>query len=260
MSAEEEQRLNACEKSYQQATDTFNTRRSQDIEALRAVIRPYNDHATVLLGGVPMIADDMLTFIRSDLVTFGVGVFVFIVATLFIIFRQLRWVVLPLLCCMYTVTMMIGILGFVQWKVTVISSNFISLMLILTMEMNIHLAVRYRQMCAEMPEASHLDVIKTTVRTIVMPCLYAALTTIFAFCSLVSSGIRPVIDFGWMMTIGLALTFLISFLLIPCLLTAHAPGHQLIEKMDSSQPLPPSWRKFPAITAASCWGLRPCWP
>jgi len=218
LSSEEEERLDACEKSYQQAIDTFNKRRSQEIADIRAIIKPYNEHATVLLGGVPLIADDMLTFIRSDLITFGIGVFLFIVATLFIIFRQKRWVVLPLLCCAYTVTMMIGILGFVEWKVTVISSNFISLMLILTMEMNIHLAVRYRQMCTEMPEASHRDVIKTTVRTIVMPCLYAALTTIFAFCSLVSSGIRPVIDFGWMMTIGLALTFVISFMLIPALL------------------------------------------
>ena len=229
LSPQNEERLRDCEKIYQQSIDTFNTRRSQDINDIRSVIRPYNDHATVLLGGVPMIADDMLTFIRSDLITFGLGVFVFIVVTLFIIFRQLRWVVLPLLCCMYTVTMMIGILGFVQWKVTVISSNFISLMLILTMEMNIHLAVRYRQMCTEMPDASHRDVIITTVRTIVMPCLYAALTTIFAFCSLVFSGIRPVIDFGWMMTIGLALTFLISFLLIPSLLLLmpRAPSHRI---------------------------------
>jgi predicted RND superfamily exporter protein len=106
----------------------------------------------------------------------------------------------------------------------VISSNFISLMLILTMEMNIHLAVRYRQMCAEMPDASHFDVVSTTARTIVMPCLYAALTTILAFCSLVSSGIRPVIDFGWMMTIGLTLTFVVSFLLIPPMLLLMPRG------------------------------------
>lgn len=220
----EKERLEACEATYQEAIDTFNARRSADIAAIRAVIAPYNDNARVLLGGVPMIADDMLTFIRSDLTTFGIGVFLFIVATLFIIFRQVRWVVLPLVCCTYTVTMMIGILGFVQWKVTVISSNFISLMLILTMEMNIHLAVRYRQMCAEMPGASHFDVVSTTARTIVMPCLYAALTTILAFCSLVSSGIRPVIDFGWMMTIGLSLTFVVSFLLIPPLLLLMPRG------------------------------------
>jgi len=224
LSPAEKKHLRSCEKIYQKAIDTFNARRARDIAAIRTVIAPYNDTARVLLGGVPMIADDMLTFIRSDLATFGIGVFLFIVTTLFIIFRQIRWVVLPLLCCGYTVTMMIGILGLVQWKVTVISSNFISLMLILTMEMNIHLAVRYRQMCAEMPGASHFDVVSTTARTIVMPCLYAAMTTILAFCSLVSSGIRPVIDFGWMMTIGLTLTFVISFLLIPPLLLLMPRG------------------------------------
>jgi predicted RND superfamily exporter protein len=218
LTPDEKQRLHRCEQHYQRATDSFNTRRAQDIAAIRAVIKPYNNGARVLLGGVPLIADDMLTFIRSDLTTFGLGVFVFIVATLFIIFRQVRWVVLPLITCSFAVAMMIGILGFVQWKVTVISSNFISLMLILTMEMNIHLAVRYRQMCAEMPEASHLEVIRTTAATIVLPCLYAALTTILAFCSLVFSGIRPVIDFGWMMTIGLTLTFALAFMIIPSVL------------------------------------------
>lgn len=224
LNPEEEKRLAACEAVYQKAVDSFNARRSRDIADIRGLIKPYNDKARVLLGGVPMIADDMLSFIRSDIGVFGIGVFLFIITTLFIIFRQVRWVVLPLVCCAYTVTMMVGILGFVQWKVTVISSNFISLMLILTMEMNIHLAVRYRQMCAEMPEASHFDVIRTTTRTIALPCLYAALTTILAFCSLVTSGIRPVIDFGWMMTIGLTLTFVISFMLIPALLLLMPRG------------------------------------
>jgi len=224
LSPDEHARLQSCEALYQKSVDSFNVRRSADIAAIRSVIAPYNDHARVLLGGVPMIADDMLSFIRSDIGTFGIGVFLFIIATLFIIFRQVRWVVLPLVCCAYTVTMMIGILGFVQWKVTVISSNFISLMLILTMEMNIHLAVRYRQMCAEMPGASHTEVIRESAASIAMPCLYAALTTILAFCSLVTSGIRPVIDFGLMMTIGLTLTFVISFMLIPSMLLLMPRG------------------------------------
>ena len=93
-----------------------------------------------------MIADDMIEFIKSDLINFGIGVFLFIVITLIVVFREIRWVTIPLLNCFYAVLIMIGILGFVNWDVTVISSNFISLMLILTIAMNIHLAVRYKQL------------------------------------------------------------------------------------------------------------------
>ena len=106
------------------------------------------------MGGIPMIADDMITYVKNDLVNFGLGVFLFIVLTLVIIFKSLKWVVLPIISCIYAVIFMIGLLGFLNWEVTVISSNFISLMLILTLSMNIHLIVRYRQLSQGMPMIS----------------------------------------------------------------------------------------------------------
>jgi len=203
---------------YETASAAYNEWRHLIIQEIRSLIRPYEQYGTVYLGGVPMIADDMITFIGNDLIVFGLGVFVFIIITLTIIFREIRWVVLPLLCCLFAVMIMVGMLGFLHWNVTVISSNFISLMLILTLSMNIHLTVRYRQLCRDMKTASQIDTVFATARKMVWPCLYAALTTILGFGSLVFSGIRPVIDFGWMMTIGLTVTFLTSFLLFPCVL------------------------------------------
>jgi uncharacterized protein len=200
---------------YDDYYETYDRERHQDIERIRLILQPYKKYAEIHLGGVPMVADDMITFIKNDLVVFGFGVFIFIVATLGIIFRQPRLVILPLLSCFFTVLIMIGMLGFLNWKVTVISSNFISLMLILTMSMNIHLSVRYRQLSHDMASESQFDIVYTTAKKMVWPCLYAALTTILAFSSLVFSGIRPVIDFGWMMAIGLCVTFLTSFLLFP---------------------------------------------
>ncbi len=210
--------LQNCSRAYEERYNDYKERRHQDIQMIRSIIEPFKEHAQVYLGGVPMIADDMITFIRKDLVVFGIGVFIFIVVTLTIIFRELRWVVLPLLCCFYAVLLMIGILGFCSWEVTVISSNFISLMLILTMSMNIHIAVRYLQLCRESGDAPQNEIVSTTMKKMVWPCLYTALTTILAFCSLIFSDIRPVIDFGWMMTIGLAVTFCTSFILLPALL------------------------------------------
>ena len=169
------------------------------------------------MGGIPMIADDMITYVRNDLINFGLGVLIFIIVTLIIIFKKLKWVILPLLSCVYAVAIMIGLLGLLDWQVTVISSNFISLMLILTLSMNIHLIVRYRQVSANTSNTQYDNICETTSK-MVRPCLYTALTTIVAFASLIFSDIKPVIDFGYMMTLGLIVTFLTSFLLLPCIL------------------------------------------
>ena len=169
------------------------------------------------MGGIPMIADDMITYVRNDLINFGLGVLIFIIVTLTIIFKKLKWVILPLLSCVYAVAIMIGLLGLLDWQVTVISSNFISLMLILTLSMNIHLIVRYRQVSTNTSNTQYDNICETTSK-MVRPCLYTALTTIVAFASLIFSDIKPVIDFGYMMTLGLIVTFLTSFLLLPCIL------------------------------------------
>ena len=164
-----------------------------------------------------MIADDMMTFIKNDIVVFGAGVFLFIVATLWFVFRSLIWVVVPLLSCFFSVLIMIGFLGLVGWKVTVISSNFIALMLILTMAMNIHMSVRYLQYRKENPDVNN-DALQWTSEKMFWPILYTVLTTICAFLSLIFSGIKPIIDFGWMMTVGLLVSMSVTFTLLPSVL------------------------------------------
>ena len=165
-----------------------------------------------------MIADDMMTYIKNDIIVFGAGVFLFIVCTLWFIFRNLLWVFIPLLSCFFSVLIMVGLLGLVGWKVTVISSNFIALMLILTMAMNIHISVRYLQFKKENPNISNSEAILWTSKRMFWPILYTVLTTICAFLSLIFSGIKPIIDFGWMMTVGLLVSLSITFTLLPAIL------------------------------------------
>ena len=215
--AEVDAEMEGIEPFYESAKRRVTASRRAEIAAIRSVLAEFANAGTLHLGGVPMIADDMITFVRNDLVVFGIGVAVFLVIVLGLIFREVRWVVLPLAGCFYAGLLMIGMLGLVGWKVTVISSNFLALMLILTISMNIHLTVRYRQLHRDFPELSHHDLVATTVRRMVWPCLYTALTTIIGFGSLVFSGIKPVIDFGWMMSIGLAVTFVTAFTLFPAI-------------------------------------------
>jgi predicted RND superfamily exporter protein len=190
----------------------------EDIKKIRQVLLPYQQQARIHLGGVPMIADDMITFVESDMYTFGVGVFMFLVVTLLFLFRRIRWVFIALACCTLTVLVMTGVLGLFNWRVTVISSNFASLLLIMTMSMCIHLIVRYREAYRDSPDATQLELVKETIHHMFKPCFYMALTTMVAFNSLIFSGIRPVIDFGWMMATGVMVALILVFVFFPVFL------------------------------------------
>tara|TARA_A100001015_G_scaffold281989_1_gene345796 strand:- start:36 stop:1733 length:1698 start_codon:yes stop_codon:yes gene_type:complete len=207
---------------YETYKNLYNTRNHQNINEIRDVIKRYGENAKINLGGIPMIADDMMSFIKSDIVVFGIGVFIFIILTLWFVFKNIKWVVMPLLGCATSVVIMIGLLGLIGWKVTVISSNFIALMLILNMAMNIHVTVRFLQLKKEFGELSKAEAVLETSKKMILPILYTVLTTICAFLSLIFSGIKPIIDFGWMMTMGLTVSILVTFLLLPTLLNLFA--------------------------------------
>ncbi len=221
-------------QAYVVAKHDADQHNHQLIEQLRGIMGQYRDHGQLVLGGVPMVADDMITFIRNDLLVFGCGVFLFLVLILSLIFRQPRWVLLPLISCAYAGLTMVGLLGFMDWPVTVISSNFVALMLIITMSMTVHLIVRYRQLERDEPGWSQQELVFKTTRKMFWPCLYTALTTIIAFGSLVFSDIKPVIDFGWMMSLGLGVTFLTCFLLFPVMLVLL--GHASRAQIQTTRP------------------------
>ena len=229
----EQQELTNIRERYELIKDEATRLNHETVAATRAVMDRYRDQGALYLGGIPMIADDMITFIKNDLLVFGAGVFAFLVIMLSIIFRQVRFVMLPLCSCLFAVVIMMGLLGLTGWPVTVISSNFISLMLILTMSMNVHLIVRYRQLSRDFAGQDQTQLVSNTVRRMALPCLYTALTTMIGFGSLVVSDIKPVIDFGWMMTLGLGVTFMTSFLLFPSILVSldkkiTAPGGEQV--------------------------------
>ena len=218
LSKNEKENYKKFVKEYEEYKNLYNSRNHQNIAEIRDVISKYGDSAKIHLGGIPMIADDMMSYIKSDIVVFGIGVFVFIIFTLWVVFRNLKWVIMPLLGCATSVIIMVGMLGLIGWKVTVISSNFIALMLILNMAMNIHVTVRFLQLKKEFSQLSKEEAVLETSKKMFMPILYTVLTTICAFLSLIFSGIKPIIDFGWMMTLGLIVSIIVTFLLLPSLL------------------------------------------
>ncbi|MCW8997263.1 MAG: MMPL family transporter, partial [Kangiellaceae bacterium] len=193
-------------------------RNERVIGQIRDIKQGYLNIGTVYLGGVPMIAHDMIEYVKSDLVVFGLGVFLLLIAIQAFIFRRTRWIIITLGCCVITASLSMGVLGILDWPVTVISSNFVALLLIITMSLVIHLIVRYRQVERENLDMDYNDKVLETISSMFTPCAYTALTTIVAFGSLMVSDIRPVIDFGKMMIMGVSLAFIVAFLMFPLLM------------------------------------------
>ncbi|MDC0615858.1 MMPL family transporter [Candidatus Pelagibacter sp.] len=210
---------NKSVQEIEEYKDILKKKNHKNITQIREVIKSYGDIGKIYLGGIPMITNDMMLFIKSDIIVFGLGVLLFIIATLWFIFRKLIWIIVPISSCFFSVLIMTGLLGLLGWKVTVISSNFIALMLILTMAMNIHISTRFLQLREDFPNLDNLKIITMTTSKMFWPIIYTVLTTICAFLSLVFSGIKPIIDFGWMMTLGLITSFIITFTLLPTLLS-----------------------------------------
>ena len=187
----------------------------QRVAEVRSLMDQYRDQATIYLGGPDMITADMIDFIKSDLAVFGMGILVFMIATLSFIFRSIRWVLLPVATCALCLTIVLGLLSWLDWRLTVISSNFVSLLLIITLALTIHLIVRYRELFAAKPKMEQRLLVLEAIQSMAKPCFYTVLTTIVAFSSLVVSNIRPVIDFGWMMTLGIIIALGVSFIILP---------------------------------------------
>ncbi len=224
LSAAETAEFKKVSAQFQEHRDKMKEIRHEDIAQVRAIMDNYRQDAELFLGGVSMIADDLITFIKNDLKTFGLGVLFLLVVALSVVFRKMRWILLPILCCSFAAISMMGLLGLFGWEVTVISSNFISLQLIITMAITIHLIVRYRELHFNNPEAGQRELVLDAVSLMLRPCLYAALTTIAGFSSLLLCDILPVINFGWMMSAGITVSLVLTFLLFPALLMLMKKG------------------------------------
>ena len=207
--------LEQANLNIQSLSDDETIKRDELLKSVRSTLADYKNNGEIFLGGTAMIASDMISFIESDLLYFGMGVLIMFVLTLGAVFKKVRWVILPLGCSALVALFVVGFFGWMDWRVTVVSSNFISLLLIITISLSIHLIVRYQELSANDQTSNQSVLISETVKQMLKPCFYTALTTMIAFASLAVSDIKPVIDFGQMMVAGIFFAFLFTFTVIP---------------------------------------------
>ena len=219
LSSEEIENKKYINDLYNQQKQIFDALRHQNLIEIRELISSFDDSGLKLhLGGISMIADDTISFVKNDIIFFGLGALIFILILLYLVFRSPLWMLFCVANCFAALTIMTGLVSLLGWKVTVISSNFIMLMLILTLSMTVHIAVRYKQALAEKLNLNKIESIIFTVKKMYKPCLYSALTTVFAFLTLYLSGIKPVMDFGLMMCVGLIVAYCTSFIFLPIMM------------------------------------------
>jgi len=216
--SEELNKLDKVSKEFKEYRDGIRKADHENIISVRKIIEKYQDKGELFLGGVTMIADDIIGFVKNDLVIYGTTLIAILILVLWIIFRQIIWIILPLVICTLSVVSTTGALGLFGWEVTVISSNFISLQLIITISIVLHLIVRYRELTKDFKHASQYKLIINTILSKLNPSFFAIITTVAGFGSLVLSGIQPVKNLGWMMSTGILISLLIAFIVFPAIL------------------------------------------
>ncbi|NYT52784.1 MAG: MMPL family transporter [Candidatus Vesicomyosocius endoextente] len=219
LSNDQQLKLKIIEKQVLKNITTQNKIQAQTIAQIRTTINQYSNKAHLFLGGLPMITTDIVTYISNDLIIFSLAVIGLMSLILTIIFKSIRWVIIPIGISIFSSFIMTGILAYLGWKITVISSNFFSLLLVMTLSIVIHLIVRYREISQLNPNINSHQLIKDTLSQMFKPCFFTTLTTFIAFSSLLISGIRPVINFGWMMSIGVIIALVLSFLAFPMIMS-----------------------------------------
>ena len=209
----------AAFKAYR---DELRVAEHDQITQIRQVIAKYNQNSQsriphqasssqLFLGGINMIADDMIAFVRSDLATYGLATLLLCSLCLFVYYLQLRYVFLAIFICLVCVGVASGLFGLLGFEITVISSNYIALQLIITLSVVIHLINSYREFFRKKSSFSQKAIVYLALKERMSPCFFAIFTTIIGFISLVFSDIRPIISLGVMMSASITLSLIFSF-------------------------------------------------
>ena len=208
-------------KEYLEIKTINDEKRNDLINNIRKIIKEAKNKHSYYLGGVEMIANDVINFVKNDILIFSISVIIIIILVLFFIFRQIIWVIICLLSSSYSIVIIFGILGLTQIEVTAISSNFSALIFILSISMNIHIINYYRLI------ENNDSNLTNTLKNMFWPCLYTTLTTMVAFGSLIITDIKPIIDFGFIMIIALTISLICSFTILPLLILIFPTNFKL---------------------------------
>ena len=212
----------------------INQRYKEVLDSIRGILASEGGNGEFYLAGAPLIGNDMKEYVVKDIRTFGIAILGVMVVVLLLFFRSPAWIFLALVCAVLNVLFVAGLAALLDFQLTIISSNFVALLIIFSVTLSIHVIIRYQEIQALQPEDSVEDELKVTISQIITPCSYMVLTSAIAFLSLVVSDINPVITFGYIMILGLFCAFLLTFTVLPALIRLIKPKARPLEKDKSA--------------------------
>lgn len=231
---DEESELKKTIIEFKNYRDFLRQNDENEIEKIRKIIKKYEPNGKIFLGGINMIASDVIGFVKNDLVIYGFSLVLIFIFILWFIFRKIRWVLIPLFICFISIISTGGILGLFGWEVTVISSNFIALQLIITMSIVLHLIERYRELNIKYKKTNQYKLIINTVLSKLEPSFFAIITTVVGFGSLILSSIEPVINLGLMMSVGILTSLFLAFITFPIIMMIIGKKEEYIKTSNNS--------------------------
>ena len=224
--------LDALEEQILEQRAVTTQRYANVIAATRSMIAERKDSGEFYLAGAPLISNDIKLFVLSDVRTFGLSILGIMLIVLYAFFRRLSWVLLPLACASLNVLLVTGLIGWLNIQLTVISANFVALLIIFSITLAIHVIIRYQEVSVS---GTSTDKLGEALRQIAVPCIYMILTSAIAFLSLLVSDIKPVINFGLIMIMGLVCAFIIAFTALPAMIKLIKPNVGTGEEKESSE-------------------------
>jgi predicted RND superfamily exporter protein len=184
--------------------------RAETIARIRELASAQQQPAYVV--GEPVQIHDMFRYVEED----GRVLFQFSLAllacVLFLLFRTLRWVVLPLVVVILTIRWTEALLVAADFRLSMVSSMMNSLVTIIGVATTTHLAMRFREYAKTMERRAALI---RSLAELVPPIFWTCATTSVGFAALLSSSITPVRSFGLMMTLATLLVFVVVILIAP---------------------------------------------
>lgn len=212
---EEKQNIQNLIHTHKQKSQIHN---AQTIQALKSLKEQYTTEGKVYLGGIMLIASDMIDYVKSDLITYGTALSIILALMLWIFFRHIYFVALSFCVCLFSLVVSSGIFSFFGYQITIVSSNYVSLLLIISVSLIVHLIVSYLEFYEKFPKASQKNLVYAVMLNKASPSFFAVLTTIIGFLSLVFSKILPIIHLGIIMSIGVSVALIFTFILFGAIL------------------------------------------
>ncbi len=201
------------------------------IESIEADLEEFrqDNSIKVHLTGTPVIQHEMVKLLKSDQVHFLPLVAVFLVLLLFAMTKHLFGALFPLTVISLAIIWIVGYLGLIGHDINVVNNALIMLIMVIGIADAVHIYTRYvdesinARLNGKIPNKE--EVIRKTLSAMLLPCFLTSATTALGFLSSAFSGIQIIELFGIDTAIGVMFCYVITFLIMPALLSWHKLPH-----------------------------------